>query len=149
MALNLDLYLNLVYCEESFLKKINEDKQGVFWSAVYIQWDVTTPITYLKTNQEIVTMVICTPQSFFLKVHRHEILPPFFWHNLMSGMPMVVCVRFFENFFHSLKSYYKFKGTPRWPGQRRVSFFVKDRSKIKVYSDWCWAYYSVVEWIGS
>jgi len=89
------------------------------------------------------------PHLAVLKVHRHEILPPFFWHNLMSGMPMVVCVHFLKNFFHSLKSYYKFKVTPRWPGQRRVSFFEKDRSKIKVYSDWCWAYYSVVEWIGS
>jgi hypothetical protein len=36
---------------------------------------------------------------FCLKVHRREILPHFFWHNLSSGMQMVGCVYLKKNIF--------------------------------------------------
>jgi len=74
--------------------------------------------------------------------------PPFFWHKLMSGILLVVCVHFFENFFHNMRSYFKFNAlhavrvgaergqshsastrttddlTPRRPGRRTTLFRV-------------------------
>ena len=55
-----------------------------------------------------------------LKVHRREILHPFFWHNLMSVRPMVNSVACFENIHGRGPRYQRFYVTLRCPGRRRV-----------------------------